>query len=146
MRKKYALLAALIVAGFFLLQFTLPLFSPTIPIDPEPSHYVQLWGAEANFTYIFDMGWYLNEQDAMMGENQQSGWGTRITPDGDTNRTAHFYRIPESSSSIWIRIELYKSENGDEAFMDSTHTRIDIGMKKTIVVGGLVFNLLITRA
>ena len=145
MKKQYAILAALVVVGFFFIQFALTLFSPSIPVDPEPTHYVQLWGAEANFTYIFDMGWYHNEQDAMTGENQESGWGTRITPDGDLNRTGQFYRIPESASYVWVRVELLKSENGDETLIDSNHYRIDIGMKKTIVVGGLVFSLLITR-
>jgi hypothetical protein len=82
----------------------------------------------------------------MMGENQESGWGARIRPDGDTNRTGRFYRIPESASYVWTHIELYRDEGEDLILMDNTHCRFDIGIKKTIPVGGLVFSLLVTRA
>lgn len=147
LRKLYVALIIAIVGGYSIIQILLLTVPPVDSYDdPVPSHYVQLWGAAANFTYIFDIGWYHSEQDAMMGVNQESGWGTRIRPDGDTNRTGRFYRIPESANFVWTHIELIRSENGDETLVDSTHCRFDIGLKKTIVVGGLVFSLLVTRA
>jgi hypothetical protein len=55
-----------------------------------------------------------------------------------TTVTGGFYRIPEDNQYVWIRIELYRYENGEHTFIDCTHFQLEVGVKDTVIVGVLL--------
>jgi hypothetical protein len=143
------IVVTVVLAGFMLLSLSWLFMPPSPPFDfddSEYSHSVEVWVAEANFTYWIDLGWYHSELDAKMGENQESGWGSKVSPGKETTVNGGFYRIPESANYAWLRMELYKYENGEHTFIDSTYFQLEVGARKTVIVGGLVFSLLLSRA
>lgn len=112
--------------------------------DPEPTHTLEVWVAETNFSYWMHIVLYHSEQDAKLDENLIGGWGQRIDPGEHGILASEFYGIPESAEYIWIQMELERCAEGEDIFMDSKLFQLALGVRKTITLGGLEFKLLLS--
>jgi hypothetical protein len=135
------IVACLLIAPWLASRIVpLPLYE-----DPKPSHEVTIWVVKTGFIYSIGIRWYESKSDAENEVDGGSGWSTVVESGTDLLcRTGHFYRLPESTVSVWTRLTYHRMTNERDVLETvSIVYQFEIGVKENVTIAGFGFAFLI---